>query len=390
MRSKWILGLAALCVASASARAAEPMTIDVIVSLTGPGAFLGESEHQALIAQEKVINQAGGIHGHQVTFAYHDDQSSPQTAVQLLSGIRQTNPPFVLGSTLVAACNAMAPMVRNGPLLYCFSSGVHPPAGSNMFVSGASTTDDARDLLVYFRSRGWTKLALITSTDATGQEADQSFKDLLALPENKGIDLLAHEHFDIKDVSVSAQLERIAEAKPQAVIAWATGSPLGTVFRGMVQSGMKLPVGTTAGNATFSQMHQLAGVMPPELYFGIAAWPLGADPKLKLDPAVEAKLKDLYSAFAATGAKPDEGNMLGWDPTTLLVDAMRTLPDGASAKQVHDYMADQQHAPGASGMYDFKSVPQRGLGPEQVIVVRWNAGQSRWDVVSDFGGKPLP
>jgi branched-chain amino acid transport system substrate-binding protein len=329
-----------------------------------------------------------------VSFAYHDDQSSAQVGVQLLASINATNPPFILGSTLVASCNALAPMVKAGPLLYCFSTGVHPAPGSTMFSAGASTTDDARALLAYFRARGWTRLALMTSTDATGQEADQSFKDLLALPENKGVQVVEQTHFDIKDVGVTAQLERVHEANVQAFIGWTTGSSLGTILRGLAQMGMKLPVGTTPGNMTFAQMHQLADVLPAELYFGVAAWPLGADQqasqKLHVDPAVAAKMTDLYSAFASTGRKPDEGNMLGWDPAALLVDALRSLPEGATAGQVAAYLRTREHAPGASGIYNFTAFPQRGLGPTDVVVVRWNKASNFWDVVSDFGGKPLP
>jgi hypothetical protein len=145
---------------------------------------------------------------------------------------------------------------------------------------------------------------------------------------------------------------------------------------------------------TFAQMHQLADILPAELYSGVAAWPLANDPqlaqKLHVDPAVEAKMKDLYAAFAAAGKKPDEGNMLGWDPATLLVDALRALPDGATAKQVAEYVRTRDHAPGVSGMYNFAAFPQRGLGPSDVVVARWNKANDFWDVVSDFGGKPLP
>ena len=39
-----------------------------------------------------------------------------------------------------------------------------------IFTSSVSTFDQARALVRYFRMKGWTRLALATSTDATGQE----------------------------------------------------------------------------------------------------------------------------------------------------------------------------------------------------------------------------
>lgn len=383
--------LAAAMATGAPAQAAEPMTLDVVLPLTGPGSFLGLSEQLALQLQQKLVNETGGIHGHPVNFVYHDDQSSPQVGVQMLVDAKQKNPSVILGSTLVGICNAMAPIVKNGPPLYCFSAGVHPPAGSMMFTGGASTTDDARALLAYFRGRGWNDIALMTSNDATGQEADQSFAELLTLPENKGMHMVSNVHFDIKDVSVNAQLERVQAANPQAFIGWTTGSALGTILRGMAQAGYKVPFGTTPGNNTYAQMHQFAAFLPAELYSGISAWPVGGDPnsKLVLPPGMAQKVKELYASFAAVGKQPDEGNLIAWDPATMVIDSLRALPDGATAAQLHEYLINLQNAPGASGMYDFKSFPQRGLGPKDVIVVRWNAARDAWDVVGNFGGDPL-
>ena len=62
--------------------------------------------------------------------------------------------------------------------------------------------------------------------------------------------MVAHEHFNPTDVSVTAQIEAIKAAKPQALIAWTTGAPIATIFKGIVQAGLDIPVGTTDGNMT--------------------------------------------------------------------------------------------------------------------------------------------
>ena len=169
--------LAASLLLSVTAHAADTRDIDVIGSFTGPGAFLGLAEQQALQLQEKQVNAAGGIHGKPVRFVFHDDQSSPQLAVQLSAQVKQSSSPVVFGTTLVAGCNAMAPLLRGGPMQYCFSAGVHPASGANMFTAGVSTTDAARALLTYFRGKGLDQASpLLTSTDATGQDADKSLR----------------------------------------------------------------------------------------------------------------------------------------------------------------------------------------------------------------------
>ena len=41
----------------------------------------------------------------------------------------------IIGSAIVAMCNAMAPLMQNGPVMYCFSPGIHPAKGSYVFSS---------------------------------------------------------------------------------------------------------------------------------------------------------------------------------------------------------------------------------------------------------------
>lgn len=374
------------------ARAADDTyEIQVIDDLTGAAAFLGKEEQQALDLFEKLVNQQGGIGGKKLHFVFHDDQSNPQIAVQLTSEVLAQHPALIMGSGFVSTCNAMAPLVQNGPVMFCFSPGIHPPAGSYVFVAGVSTFDQSAALVQYFRLTGLTKLALVTSTDATGQDADEGFAKLLAQPENSSIKIVSHEHFNPTDVSVSAQIEDLKAANPQVLIGWATGAPSATIFRGAVQAGLTLPMGTTGGNMTYAQMKNFAAFLPKELYLPAPLWPVSADPqpKIDLDPGVAAKQKDFFAAFAADGTKPDEGSTLAWDPATLVVDALKKLGTNVSAAQLKDYLLHLKGAAGVNGTYDFEKYPQRGLSIDNTIVTRWDAAADRWDVVAKPTGVPL-
>ena len=381
--------LAAAAVRPAQAAEQKPYDINVIVSLTGGGGFLGREEEESLTVAEKAFNSDGGIHGQPVHFVFHDDQSSPQVAVQLAHQIVSAKPAVVLGSTLVASCNAMQPFVRTGPVLYCFSPGVHPPAGSYILTAGVSTLDQANALLRYFRLRDWTKIALMTSTDATGQDADRGFDQLMRLPENKDLKIVSRVHFNPTDVSVVAQLEKVKQAGPQAFIGWAVGSPTATIFRDVEQVGLDLPTGTSGGNMTYAQMNHFAAFLPKQLYLPASEWPIGDDTHGALQPAVKAKQKQFYAAFKAAGKKPDEGSVLAWDPATIVVDALRALPAGATAAQLHQYLTKLNNQPGVSGVYNFQKTPQRGLSLDNVIVTRWSKKAGRWILVSKKTGTPL-
>jgi branched-chain amino acid transport system substrate-binding protein len=383
--------LAAALIAALPVHAAETYDIDVVLALTGYGAFLTKQEVQTLKLMEEVTNGAGGIHGKPVRFVLHDDQSSSQTAVQLATQLMTSRPAVILGPNIAADCGAVGPlMLKNGPVNYCMSAAYHPPKGSYVFISGVSTRAQMVALVRYYRLKGYTRLALASATDASGQDGDFGLADAMKLPENQGMQVVEKVHFNISDVSVTAQAERIKQANPQAILVWCLGSSFGTMLRGLSQSGIDLPVGTTAGNMTLAQMQQFAAFLPTHLFFGSPPWPVGSDSKVKLPETVLAKQKDFHEAYARAHAQPDEGALLAWDPAVIIIDALRKLPEGATAQQLRDHLLSLRDQPGIGGIYDFvNKEPQNGLSVEDVVVSEWNKDRGSWIPVSQLGGEPL-
>ena len=383
----WV-GMAAAALAftnSQAARAADPFTIDVVLPLTGSAAFLGSSEQVALQQAEKAWDGHRSIGGRPIRFAFHDDQSSPQVAVQLATQLSAAKPPVVLGSAVVAMCNAMAPLMRHGPVLYCLSPGIYPAAGGFMFSSSNATKDLAAAQLRYFRSKGLVRLASITSTDASGQDFARNLKDLLALPENKDVQFVAETTFNPTDVSAAAQIERIKGANPQALIAWSTGAAIGTVFKAVQDTGLDIPVATTDGNMTYASMDRYADILPKELLIPSPEWPQGT---LRDVPAgVLAAKTDFFAAFPAP-TKPDAASSFAWDPALIVVTALDRLGPSASAEQLRAELAGLKDVPGVNGVYDFVAHPQRGLDDSNVVITRWNKAGGAWDVVSGPRGIP--
>jgi len=370
------------------AQAGEPYRLNVILPLTGGAAFLGKGEQEALQVLQSSVNKQGGISGQPLEFVYHDDQTNPQVTVQIAGEILPDKPAVMLGSSIVAMCNAIAPLLKDGPFDYCLSPGVHPAVGSYQYSTSADTHALIESLVRYFRSTGKTRLAFITSTDASGQDAERGFDEVLSLPENAGIVVTERQRFNPKDVSVSAQIERIKATSPQALIAWSTGAPIATVFKAALQAGLDVPVGTTNGNQTYAQMQQYQSFLPKELYIPTSVF-LPHQGLFTLDPRVEERQKEFYDAFKAANLKFDNMAGLAWDPAAIVVAALRKLGPGATAQQVHDYIGEQTNLAGVNGIYDFKAVPQRGLTVHNAVVTRWDAAADTWAVVSQPAGMPL-
>jgi branched-chain amino acid transport system substrate-binding protein len=381
-------GLAFALVAASAASAAEPYKIPAVMALTGQGAFIGKGEQQALQLVEKVVNASGGIKGRPLEFVFQDDQTNPQVAVQLASDVLGQKPQVMVGGSIVATCRAIAPLVKSGPVDFCLSPGIHPEKGDYVFSGSVSTLDLANALVRYFRLKGWTRIALMFSSDATGQDAENGLKSVLALPDNKDMKIVATAHFNITDVSVSAQIETVKAANPQCFIAWSTGTPIATIFRGIRDQGLDVPMGTTDGNMTYAQMAQYADFLPKQLYIPAAQWVV-RDPKL-LSPEVARQHEVFYKAYDAAGAKPDVASELGWEPGSILIHALRTLGPDASAAQIREFLAKLQGYAGVNGTYDFVKSPQRGLDVNDAVVTRWSTQEKTWQVVSKPTGVPLP
>jgi branched-chain amino acid transport system substrate-binding protein len=386
-RSISLLSLGCMIAASPAVSAAETM-IPVILPLTGNASFLGQGIQRVLKVLEAVVNKDGGIGDSQLRFVFRDDQTSPQVAVQLTNGLVAPQPAVIMGSGLVAMCNAMAPLVRNGPVDYCLSPAAQPAPGSFMYSTNTST----RDLLMadfhYFKSRGWTRVATISSSDATGQDFEKGVDAALGAPENRGIAIVARARFNQSDVSVAAQLEWIKAANPQVLVAWTTGAPIATVFKGIVQADLSIPVVTTNGNQTFEQMGQYAAFLPKQLYFASSLFE-PHEGVLSLQPEIEAAQKSFYAAMAEAKAPVDIVAAHAWDPGMMLVAALRKIGPGATAPQIKQFLDNLSGYAGVNGIYDFKKTPQRGLDIQSTVVTRWDPASRQWTMVSRPGGEAL-
>jgi branched-chain amino acid transport system substrate-binding protein len=369
------------------AQAADPFEINVILSLTGPGAFLGKAEQSAIALVEDRTNKSGGIAGRPIKFVVADDESSPQVDVQLANALMSKHVSAIVGPSLAGGCNAIQALLKaDGPLLYCLSAGFHPPKGSYGFTYGVSTGDLIAVNVRYFQQRGWKKIALITSTDASGQDGEAGLDAALAQPEFKDMTLVDREHYAVSDPTVTAQLAHIKASGAQAIVAWGTGSPIGTVFHGYADVGLDLPIGVSASNLIYSEMKQFAAIMPSG--FMSAGLPCVAPDSIPPGDLATA-VRQFVDAFKAVGVHADVAQAIGWDPPIILLGGYKKLGLAATPAQLRDYLSALHGFSGANGTYDFRDGSQRGLTEKNGIMVRWDAARDTWVAISKFGGAPV-
>lgn len=380
--------------ASGSAKPSKsPYTIHAILSLSGQASFLGKPEQKTLELYVQQQNQKGGIDGHPLKLSIQDDETNPKTTVQLMTSLQSQHVPFVIGPSLGATVYAVAPLVENnGPVDYALSPTINPKAGSYLFSAVVSFPSETTAVLRWIESQGWTRVAFLDSTDASGHAADVAFQATLKQPAFKNLNVVTWQHFDVSASTVSAQMTAIAAAKPQVLISFATGTPLGTVLRGMSQSAVtSVPVITDDGNMTYVQMHQYQSFLPKGgVYFASGRWDAGS---ILTNPAAKAAVNAFFQAFSGSGIKPDMGYALAWDPVNLIMDAVKKYGVGATAKQIHDYLESQTAYEGLFGKYNFSLTSpagrQRGLSTSDAYIYQWKPASDQWVPVSSAGGGSL-
>jgi branched-chain amino acid transport system substrate-binding protein len=372
----------------------QPYVIPAVLSLTGPYAFVGQADADALKIFENYTNLHGGVRGQKLHFQVYDDRSSPADAVSLTTQIIAQHPPVVLGSNGGSLCNAMMPLFKDGPVQYCFVPSIYPTKGSFVFASQVALDPFVDGMIRYLRLRGFDRLAVISSTDGSGQADDISMQHVLSHYANKDVKIVSYEHFNPNDLNVTAQATHIKASGAQAVIVWASGTSFGTVLRSFNDVGLAIPVETSNANLHANQLSQYLSFFPKELvmpglpYMIPSSAPAGFGPS----PAMKKAIVQLFEAYKMTNALPDPGAASGvWDPVMMIVDGLRKIGPSMTAPQLRDYLLSiHGNFAGIYGDYDFTSGDQHGLSDQAVVITSWDPKSGNFNAVSGLHGTPLP
>jgi branched-chain amino acid transport system substrate-binding protein len=360
----------------AGSAADPPYPINVVLSLTGGAAFLGTKEAESLHALETYVNANGGINGRPVTFAIHDDQTNAQLSIQLFTQLAAQNVPLIFGPTLTALCQAVMPLVeKNGPVAFCLSPAITPAPNSFQFMGVPAISDVQPVVFRYLKSRNLTRIAMLTSTDASGSDFEKRTDAALALPEFKDFKLLANEHFAITDLTVAAQIARLKATNPDILLTFSVGPSFGTVLRGVHDAGWEVPVYGSGGNFTYAQMAQYAAFLPKELFLNGSR---GIVPEPRTTGPVRRAQDAYFAAMKAANIRSEFSTSIPWDPMMLMIDALRHVGTNATSEQLRAYMENLKGWNGIEGTYDFTTHDQRGLGQPSVALFRYDQAKGEF------------
>jgi branched-chain amino acid transport system substrate-binding protein len=377
MKRGLALGLLAAPALAVPARAADPVEIPVMISLTGPLAFLARDEQRAIRGIEAVVNRTGGIRGRPVKFNISDVQANPALAVQLANQILTPKSSVLIGPESTGAIQALIPLISaSSTVMYSLSPSMRPSAGSYVFAPFVGSFELAVAAARFLKSKGWTRIALLNSTDVAGQDGVRQLQAAIGSPEMNGMSIVTEEHFVASDVNVSAQIARMKASNPHVLYIATTGTGFGTTLRGITDNGIDLPVMTNAGNVVTGQMVQYGSFMPKRVYFFSGRYM--AQNSAKAGPVRDAQ-QLYYKTMREQGAEPlDFGANLAWDAVWVVINAYRAIGPDMTGPQLHNYIENLRGFAGTNGMMNFTGGDQRGLTFNSIIIVRWDAETKSW------------
>lgn len=363
------IALASGCGAAVQgASSSDTYTIGLVTSQTGPASQLGVGELRGAQMAVEHVNAQGGANGKKLVLKTADDQTKPDQSLQQTRDMIKSGVVAIVGPSVVAGCKAVGPLVKaSGPINYCLSPGIKPDG--YVWSSSAATADLAERAMAYWKSKGITRIGVINTTDGSGTDGGKSTVGAI----NKlGMTLVSQVAYDPTAVSVTSQLAQVTAGKPQALVVWATGTPVGVALKGIDQLGLKLPVMTTDGNLANTFLKRIADYTPETLLI-----PATRDfwwQQLPKDNKAVALEKDYHEKYQAKfNETPDFGPGVAYDAVLLIAEALKTAKSDDPQK-LRAALEKVDGVVGVLGDYHMSATNHRGLGLSDVALVQAKNG----------------
>jgi branched-chain amino acid transport system substrate-binding protein len=252
----------------------EPIKIGALFALSGPAAAIGMPTK--LVAEMAVakINKEGGINGRPLELVIGDTESDAAKAATIAKKfIYQDKVAAIIGPTRTDSGMAVKKIVEEACMPTFMTVGGDPvimggeKLGSFKYVfkSPQRSSIAVKKLYSYLKSKNIKTIGLLTATDGFGKDG---LKWLEKLAPEYGLEIVAKESFGPQDTDMTAQLTKIKNAKPQAIICWTIG-PAGAIVSKSAGSQIHRTGGQGRGRRPHA-LHQTlggkrtAGQRPPE------------------------------------------------------------------------------------------------------------------------------
>lgn len=349
-------------VAIPAARADEkkPVKIGVMLAVSGPAAFLGVSERNALDMTVEQINTAGGIGGRQIKTIFYDTEGNGTKAGQVFRRLAESDDvdvvvgPSTTGESLVVV--PIANELKVPVVTLAGAASVVNPVTPYVFKTPPTDQIVAHHMLSYMKTKGYTKIALINSADGFGQAGGAVVK---AQAKDTGIDVVAAEEFGPRDSDMTPQLLRIRGSGAEALLIWSVNPGPTIILRNARALGFDKPIYNSYGAASPKLIEQ-AGPAADGSY--ISSMRLLAPSSLAADDPLRAVVAGLAESYAAKFKEPPTTFAAHtYDAITAIREAVKSLGDAPVTRDGIAKALETVSFPGGNGMFHYSPANHNGL-----------------------------
>lgn len=256
--------LLSACGGGGSTSSSGQKTFDVVVvaPMSGQLASYGTFTEAAYRASVDVVNARGGILGRQVKMTVLDDKGDPTTGVSALSAYLSTNakPDLVYPGATSSEVQGTAPFLAKKGILAVSAAALpamNNPAMYPLYFSTNTDQKPAVDKIVqYVKSKGWTKIGLISSNDQAGDQISANLDKAVG-----GTGLVVDKVlFSPNALDVTPEMQKLRADAPDVVLMDAVGEKTLRIVKARQGIGWKIPVigGVQSGGADFSKVDPIA------------------------------------------------------------------------------------------------------------------------------------
>jgi branched-chain amino acid transport system substrate-binding protein len=229
-----LLGAGAGALLACSVQAAEPIRIGVLLSTSGPAASFGIPERDALVLAAEHVNATGGVGGRKLELFQYDDKTNPTEAARGVTQLVANDKVVVIiGPGTGGGALAAGPVAERlqVPLLAPAATiGVTDKANSFfpwIFRVGVDDRKVVHGMLADMAKNGLKRVGIFYQEDAYGKGGADYAK---GVARELGLEIVEAVSVPYNAIDVSAQVTRLRNAKPDAMLMQVASAPLATAY----------------------------------------------------------------------------------------------------------------------------------------------------------------
>lgn len=253
-----VSGLILFSITGTQARAAEPIKVGVVFSMTGWGAFLGTGEKPGLMAAVEIFNRQGGLNGRKIEVYLEDDQSNPMTASTAATKlIRDKKVCAIIGGSIVESSMSIIPICEREQVLDIPTPPLQIPLKKWVFLVPFDDFGLSNKMVAFaVNELGKKRIAIIRDSSPYGKIGADGVKTHAV---KYGATVITEEICDDKDTDMTPQMTRIKSTKPDIIICFTPATPAAVIAKNYQRLGMQdIPV-LGGGGVPSKEFPSLAG-----------------------------------------------------------------------------------------------------------------------------------